>query len=110
MAILILKTDASVAASIEVTYNPKMKVNIPKAPGLGLLLAEAHFTGYTKKLEKLQSPCLPIRPSQYEPSLSQFKEQEIYKEITATAYKTNAFYFWLRALRQHAHEFRYLLP
>ena len=110
MAILILKTDASIKGAIEKTYDPKAKMNIPKAPGLGLLLAETHFTGYTKKLAMLKSPHNPIQPHLYEPALTQFKEQEIYQEISRTAYKTNAFYFWLRALRQHAHEFRYLLP
>lgn len=106
LAIIMLKSGASLAV-VDKAYEAT-KVNIPKAPGLGLYLAETHFNGYKAKLDKLSSPHPPILYDNYKSSIEQFKERLIWSEIYEREYETHHFYSWLRALRQHAHEFAYL--
>lgn len=44
MSILLMKANpADISHIIELSLSPKQKWNIPKAPGLGLLLAEVSF-------------------------------------------------------------------
>lgn len=73
---------------IEQAYGTQ-KINIPKAPALGLLLESPVFEGYNKKLQDFGY--LPIEFSNYEAEIEAFKMKHIYDKIYKEEVDENVF-------------------
>ncbi|KAG5439916.1 hypothetical protein PCANB_000198 [Pneumocystis canis] len=81
--------------------------NIPKAPGLGLLLEKPIFTGYNKQAEKMSREI--IDPSLYEKEIEAFKEKYIYNKIFSEESKENVYHGFLTHIDSCAtNDFDYL--
>ncbi|KAG4305787.1 hypothetical protein PORY_000697 [Pneumocystis oryctolagi] len=65
------------------------RYNIPKAPGLGLLLEKPIFTGYNKRAESMNREI--IDPSLYEKEIEEFKQAYIYDKIFSEESKENIY-------------------
>lgn len=76
------------------------KVDIPRAPAVGLVLDQVHFDAYDRRYgddgihERLQW-------DDNEEEIQQFKDQFIYKHIVDTEIRENVMHRWLRTLREH---------
>lgn len=68
----------------------KEKINIPKAPALGLLLENPVFDAYNQMLTKLEYD--PIEFGKYDEEMEKFKMKFIYDKIYAEEAKENVFY------------------
>ncbi|KAI5306656.1 Bud site selection protein bud4 [Ascosphaera pollenicola] len=68
-----------------------VKIAIPKAPGLGLLLERPIFDSYNQKAPDMDVPRNPIDFSKYEDKMDEFKQREIYERIFREAEETNGF-------------------
>ncbi|KAI5285535.1 tRNA pseudouridine synthase 1 [Ascosphaera atra] len=75
---------------IHETYGD-VKIAIPKAPGLGLLLERPLFNSYNKKAPDMNVPRKPIDFSLYEKEMEEFKQREIYERIFREAEDSNGF-------------------
>lgn len=96
-------------------YGP-VKVGIPKAPGLGLILQNPHFDGYNKRVmeanrithkQKLkkntasaanEDPDLTretIEPAAWTDIMDRFKKEVLYKKMWEEEQKDDAFGVWI---------------
>lgn len=75
---------------IEESYGD-VKIAIPKAPGLGLLLERPIFDSYNRKAPEMDVPRNPIDFSKYEKQMDEFKQREIYERIFREAEETNGY-------------------
>ena len=66
------------------------KLNIPKAPGLGLLLERPVFDTYNERLVG-QSEKQPIDFKKYEKEMEEFKQREIYERIFREEERDNTY-------------------
>ncbi|XP_005090205.1 tRNA pseudouridine synthase A isoform X2 [Aplysia californica] len=77
-----------------------VQVDVPKAPGLGLVLEELHFDGYNKKFgcDGIHDPIdwTPFRESQ-----EKFKEEHIISDIVAQEKEDRVMFNWMRTLQFH---------
>lgn len=65
------------------------KVNIPKAPGLGLLLERPFFASYYKRAAGFGRDPIDMDKPDFEPELEEFKHRHIYRRIFAEGAKDN---------------------
>lgn len=77
------------------------KVDVPKAPGLGLLLDELYFDGYNKKWGR-DGLHEPIEWSEYEEELEKFREEYILPEIYKGEKNDRVMWDWLKTLHLHS--------
>ncbi|RUS88057.1 hypothetical protein EGW08_004223 [Elysia chlorotica] len=84
---------------IDSCWGPE-KVDVPKAPGLGLVLEQLHFDGYNKKFGK-DGVHDPIDWSSYGETVEQFKEEQIISQIVAKEKTERVTFEWLRTLQFH---------
>nr|XP_022337665.1 tRNA pseudouridine synthase A, mitochondrial-like [Crassostrea virginica] len=85
---------------LQLSWGPE-KVDVPKAPGLGLLLDELYFDGYNKKWGR-DGLHEPIEWSDYEEELEKFKEEYILPEIYKGEKKDRVMWDWLKTLHMHS--------
>lgn len=108
LAILMIKTETP-AVLIPKLFT-ETKVNIPKAPALGLLLERTVFSGYNARLEKLGGDNLaPITFTPYEALMTDFKEKEIYTRIIEQEIQEGAFEDWLRGVEERPYDYTWFL-
>ncbi|ESO05692.1 hypothetical protein HELRODRAFT_154673 [Helobdella robusta] len=81
------------------------KVDIPKAPGLGLVLDQLHYNAYNKKFGT-DGMHEAIEWSQYKEEIEEFKENFIYSTIFQTEKEEKSMMKWLGTL--HLHHFDYI--
>ncbi|OZJ04482.1 hypothetical protein BZG36_02674 [Bifiguratus adelaidae] len=94
IGLLVLMVRASTPVSlVPKTYGPKA-VNIPKAPGLGLLLDQPLFSTYNKKVQKDGKE--PIDFDKYADVMTKFKHEQIYTRIFEEEFKEDRFDCWLK--------------
>uniref|UniRef100_F6SK59 Pseudouridine synthase 1 n=1 Tax=Monodelphis domestica TaxID=13616 RepID=F6SK59_MONDO len=76
------------------------KVDIPKAPGLGLVLERVHFEQYNRRFgnDGLHEPLDWVEE---EEKMTVFKEQYIYPTITKTEMEEHSMTNWLNTLPNH---------
>ncbi|XP_048746264.2 pseudouridylate synthase 1 homolog isoform X2 [Ostrea edulis] len=84
---------------LELAWGPE-KVDVPKAPGLGLLLNELYFDGYNKKWGR-DGLHEAIEWSEYEEELEKFKEDYILPEIYKGEKNDRVMWDWLKTLHMH---------
>ncbi|KAI5294320.1 tRNA pseudouridine synthase 1 [Ascosphaera acerosa] len=90
MATLLVRCGGDAAVRIPESYGD-VKIAIPKAPGLGLLLERPLFDSYNKKAPGFDVPRDPIDFTRYEAEMEEFKQREIYDRIFREAEETSAF-------------------
>ncbi|CAH7674860.1 pseudouridine synthase [Phakopsora pachyrhizi] len=96
-------------------YGP-VKVGIPKAPGLGLILQSPHFNGYNKKVLEVNQQTLkqrtlkisdeelnnlirePIEPIKHEEKIEKFKRDTLYARMWEEENQENGFGVWINYL------------
>jgi len=76
------------------------QVDVPKAPGLGLVLEELHFEGYNKKFGR-DGMHEPIDWSPCKEALEKFKDEHILADIVAEEKSEKVMFNWLRTLGYH---------
>ncbi|XP_020644512.3 pseudouridylate synthase 1 homolog isoform X2 [Pogona vitticeps] len=76
------------------------KVDVPKAPGLGLLLERVHFETYNKRFgnDGLHEA---LEWAEEEPKIADFKEKYIYPTIISTEKEEKSMANWLETLSNH---------
>lgn len=84
---------------IDSCWGPE-KVDVPKAPGLGLVLEQLHFDGYNKKFGS-DGVHEPIDWSPYQETVDQFKEEQIISQIVVKEKTERVTFDWLRTLQFH---------
>lgn len=111
MLVLIINTDAPLSL-IDRSYE-KCKLNIPKAPALGLLLEEPLFSAYNRYLEKNNHHLVnftgePITFEPYRAEIDAFKEKWIYSRIVEEEERLDTYDLWMRSLHDYSHDFTYM--
>nr|KAG5705145.1 hypothetical protein BaRGS_030862 [Batillaria attramentaria] len=76
------------------------KIDIPKAPGLGLFLDQLFYDGYNKKFGK-DGIHAPIVWDKYKETLEQFKEDYILSHIVKAEIEQGVMLQWLGTLQYH---------
>ncbi|KAL8601279.1 hypothetical protein ACOMHN_003223 [Nucella lapillus] len=77
-----------------------LKMDIPKAPGLGLFLNELFFDGYNKKFGK-DGMHEALVWDKYRESLDQFREEYILSHIARSERQESVMLQWLATLQNH---------
>lgn len=100
LAIAVVKgfaTENHVKRSMEEGY-----MDIPKAPGLGLMLEEAHFDRYNRKYGG-DGHHEPIEWEAQNDSIEKFKDEYIYPVVVETERKEKSMFQWLHTLSLHSY-------
>ncbi|PFX15933.1 tRNA pseudouridine synthase A, mitochondrial [Stylophora pistillata] len=79
-----------------------LKVDIPKAPAVGLVLDEVHFDAYNRRYgsDGLHEA---LEWDENEEEIQKFKHQYIYKQIIDTEAREHSMMKWLRSLPDHTY-------
>ena len=88
MAVLVIRTGCPISRIHDCFSSTK--INIPKAPALGLLLENPVYEAYNQTLQK--NDYEPIDFDKYEAEMDKFKMKYIYDKIYAEENKENVFY------------------
>nr|CAH8853792.1 unnamed protein product [Trichobilharzia regenti] len=81
------------------------RVDIPKAPGLGLMLNQVDFSQYNQKYQN-DGIHDPIDWSKYEERRDKFKLQYVYEHIDRVETEEKSMYEWLLTLNNHTYTYR----
>ncbi|KAF9909116.1 tRNA pseudouridine synthase 1 [Linnemannia zychae] len=100
LIVMLVRTDTPLKLIPE-TFKAN-KINIPKAPSLGLLLERPVFDTYNRKVKDSHSP-LDFTP--YHETMEAFKEKFIYEGIINEELEFNRFDEFLQILDGHAHKY-----
>ncbi|KAI8809510.1 tRNA pseudouridine synthase [Cladochytrium replicatum] len=106
-AILLIRTECPVSLVSEAFK--KTRMNIPRAPGLGLLLRQTVFRTYNLRSLGPGSERPPIDFDQYKETIDEFTEKWIYSGIVAEEKKTFEFDHWIRGIDERASEIQWQL-
>ncbi|KAK3108999.1 hypothetical protein FSP39_020581 [Pinctada imbricata] len=88
---------------IEKSWGHK-KVDIPKAPGLGLLLRSLEFDGYNRKWGR-DGEHKPIEWSKYEEEILKFQDEYILPDIYKTEAEEKVMMQWMQTLVHHVFDY-----
>ncbi|KAG0220952.1 tRNA pseudouridine synthase 1 [Mortierella sp. GBA43] len=102
LIVMIVRTDTPLKLIPE-TFKAN-KINIPKAPSLGLLLERPMFTTYNRKVEGKNDP-LDFAP--YQEEMDAFKNKYIYDGIFKEELEFNRFDEFLQIMDGHADEYNF---
>ncbi|GAB0095004.1 tRNA pseudouridine synthase A [Sergentomyia squamirostris] len=89
-------------AEIEVLHRAftQARVNVPRAPGLGLVLDTLHYDRYNRRYGS-DGIHTPLEWTEFEEEIQKFVKEEIYPVITNTEIKEKAMVEWLEKLYRH---------
>jgi tRNA pseudouridine38-40 synthase len=105
MASLVVRTGCPIER-ITQAFEPE-KVNIPKAPALGLLLEQPVYSGYNQRLNDFGYK--PIDFKDYAKEMDEFKMKHIYDKIYAEEVSENVFNAFYNFIDSYANDgFEYL--
>lgn len=104
MAIAILRGDAKESV-ISDTWNTD-RIDVPRAPGLGLMLEEVHYEKYNKRFGN-DGIHEPLDWSSSKDNVEQFKKHMVYDDILQTEAKERSMLLWMRVLQIHSFEPRH---
>ncbi|KAF9154560.1 tRNA pseudouridine synthase 1 [Mortierella sp. AD011] len=102
LIVMIIRTDTPLKLIPE-TFKAN-KINIPKAPSLGLLLERPMFGTYNRKVEGKSQP-LVFDP--YDKEMEAFKEKYIYEGIIKEELEFNRFDEYLQIMDGHADRYNF---
>ncbi|KAI9164502.1 tRNA pseudouridine synthase 1 [Blastocladiella emersonii ATCC 22665] len=106
LAIMLLKTGTPRDAVQPALLTGDVKVNVPKAPGLGLLLEQCVFSVYNKKAADQDREQIDF--GSHSAEIDAFKRQFIYSKIVQEENETKCFQVWVEHLMRYPYAFRYL--
>ncbi|KAJ2163123.1 tRNA pseudouridine synthase 1 [Coemansia sp. RSA 552] len=88
------------------------RVNVPKAPGLGLLLEQPVFDGYNKRAAagKTTAPTDPIDFAPFAKEMDEFKQRFIYDRIIQTEMEEATFDDWAAGTEVFPEQYLYINP
>ncbi|GIY37347.1 tRNA pseudouridine synthase A, partial [Caerostris darwini] len=83
----------------------KERIDIPKAPGLGLMLEELHYDWYNKKFgtDGIHDP---LTWTEYDDVIETFKKEKICENIAKTEREEKSMLQWLETLPHHSYDVR----
>ncbi|KAJ2726894.1 tRNA pseudouridine synthase 1 [Coemansia sp. Benny D115] len=85
------------------------RVNVPKAPGVGLLLECPVFDGYNKRgSEDKRGATDPVSFDQYKETMDKFKQQFIYDKIVDMEMKEAVFDVWVKNTELAPEQYTYI--
>ncbi|KAJ2643904.1 tRNA pseudouridine synthase 1 [Coemansia sp. RSA 1694] len=85
------------------------RINIPKAPSLGLLLESPVFDGYNMRSEKnAQGSTDHVTFEPYQSTIDAFKQRFIYDAITRTELTDNIFEGWVKSTEVFPEQYTYI--
>jgi tRNA pseudouridine38-40 synthase len=84
------------------------KLNVPKAPSLGLFLDRAIFDGYNKRFTGQRHP-IDFETEPFLTMRTRLKTDTIYPTIFETEAKERVFYKWCRCLELHSYDLKYFI-
>lgn len=94
------------AARIPQTFT-NIRINVPKAPPLGLLLERTVYDCYNKKWATEDRAAITFEP--YAEAMQAFKEKWIYSTMMREEREKTEFAGWLAGIDAHAAEFEWYL-
>lgn len=103
MAIAVMKGFASLK-SLEKSFSIE-KMDVPRAPGLGLMLENIHYDKYNSKFGG-NGIHEPLSWSRWAEEIANFKETKIYPIMVDTEKNEKSMLTWLPCLALHSYEFR----
>lgn len=106
LAILSIRLECDDNALLERCFR-RDKVNIPKAPALGLLLDKAVFTSYNKRFVEEKET---LDFDEFQEVRQRLKDELIYPKILEEEHQYYRFMGWLKCNDEHASEFSFLVP
>ncbi|KAI9094026.1 pseudouridine synthase [Phlyctochytrium arcticum] len=104
LAVMMVRTGTP-ASLIKETFK-KQKINVPKAPALGLLLDQTLFRMYNKKQDGALDPVV-FDP--YKDKIEAFKEKWIYSRLVDEEIKTGQFDEWTRVIDCRSADYMWFL-
>ncbi|KAJ3355369.1 tRNA pseudouridine synthase 1 [Allomyces javanicus] len=107
LAILLVKTGTPLALQ-QTLLSAETKVNVPKAPGLGLLLEQTLFDVYNKRAKDQDRDAIDF--DAHKDEILAFKKQFIYNNIVREEHDAKCFAAWLALLLKYPYQYRYLTP
>ena len=110
-SILVMRANAPISIFRELTK--AVRVNIPKAPSLGLFLRRPLFDFHdqrTDKLRKLNPQCIAghVDFAPYESEMNDFCKKWIYEKIVEEEESKSAFESWMRFILTYGEQFAYI--
>ncbi|ORX92021.1 tRNA pseudouridine synthase [Basidiobolus meristosporus CBS 931.73] len=106
IGLMILMTRANSPSSLVDDSFLERKLNIPKAPGISLVLERPVFSAYNKLA--LTQGKSPIDFSQHKNQIDKFKSDHIDSSVTALAIQNDSFDQWIKSLYTFPESFDYL--
>lgn len=91
--------------AVDATWNVD-RIDVPRAPGLGLMLEEVHYDSYNRKFGK-DGIHEPLDWTLSAEKVARFKRDLIFGDIIATEKKDRSMLVWLRCLAKHKFEARH---
>lgn len=79
----------------------KERIDVPRAPSLGLYLDAVSFDIYNKKFQQTHTPLLW---DHLDEKVNQLKEEHIHRQIIETEASTKEIYDWLKCLQVHTYD------
>ena len=104
MSIAVVRGDADESV-IDESWNTD-RIDVPRAPGLGLMLEEVHYEKYNHRFGK-DGIHEPLEWNLSKESVKRFKEDMVYNDILRTEATERSMLLWLRNLRVHSFEPRH---
>ncbi|KAJ2389953.1 tRNA pseudouridine synthase 1 [Coemansia sp. RSA 2559] len=96
LIILMARLDAPLKLVDAVFSGPR--INVPKAPGLGLLLEQPVFDGYNRRAaDNKQGATSPVHFDDYKDEIEAFKQKYIYGAIRETETAESVFNEWVKS-------------
>ncbi|CAH8510596.1 unnamed protein product [Schistosoma turkestanicum] len=93
---------------LDIVFNEE-RVDVPKAPGLGLMLNQVDYSNYNTKYQD-DGIHQPIDWSKYDEQRNKFKMQHVYEHIDRVESDEKSMLQWLSTLDNHTYGFRDAAP
>ncbi|CAI2173813.1 17697_t:CDS:10 [Funneliformis geosporum] len=107
MVLMIVRTGTPI--SLIANSFSQIKINIPRAPALGLLLERPVFNSYNRKSKDQGKEVIDY--DLYQDQIDKFKDRFIYSKIFEEELAENTFQNWLNSIDQHTErDYGYLNP
>lgn len=90
----------------DLAFSPSSKLNIPKVPGLGLLLERCFFDSYNTNPNCAHTK--PISFDQFDAQIESFKQAQIYPQMLQQEREQMEFWNWLGCIQDHSYEYAYI--
>ncbi|KAJ2547396.1 tRNA pseudouridine synthase 1 [Coemansia sp. RSA 1933] len=107
LIILMARSDVPLKLINAIFSGPR--VNVPKAPGLGLLLEQPVFDGYNQRaVNNKQGASSPVHFDDYKEEIETFKQKYIYDEIRKTEVADAVFNEWVKGVEIFPEAYTYI--